>query len=135
MWEKSLGLVRIEGVWRNRSLSEAGLKDVEALTDEAVQALLDAETDVFRSFQGDDGPELLASVPVRSRAYAAAWMGGQDVHSLASRATLWRHARLLREYGLNILEPRSVVAFPVQVRVVDLVPLQVPDWYVLQEVA
>lgn len=134
-YARQQGIVRVEVEMRKRSLGEAGLQDFGAITDEKLSELFARETELLRAVEVDDGPELLASLPVRSRAYAAAWMGGQDVHALASRATVFRHARVLREYGLNIMEPRSLIAFPMRVRVIDLVPLTVPDWYDLDEAA
>lgn len=134
-WARGQGVVRVEVEMRKRSLSEEGLQDLHAVSDEKLAELFFAETDVLRAVDFDDGPDFLASLPVRSRAYAAAWMGGQDVHALASRATLWRHARVLREYGLNIMEARCLSAFPVRVRVIDLVALERPDWYDLSEAA
>jgi II/X family phage/plasmid replication protein len=63
------------------------------------------------------------------RATLAAWLGGQDLKAVLSRATLFRHAKVLREYGVDILETRNVVLAKTKVRVVELEPLAVPDWH------
>lgn len=46
-----------------------------------------------------------------------------------SRATLFRHAKVLREYGLDIMEVRNIVKFPTKVNVIELKPVSPPDWY------
>ena len=76
-----------------------------------------------------DEPDILASIPARYRMTAAAWLAGQSVCSMLTNGTLYRHARVLRDYGIDILQPRNVEAFPVKVRVVELEALPMPDWY------
>lgn len=60
-------------------------------------------------------------------------MAGQDLRQLMSRATFFRHAKILREYGIDIAEPRNVESFPVKVRIVEMKPLPMPDWYSLED--
>ena len=110
-----------------------GLNDLRELSDARVRELYTQETAVLRSVDRSDEPDILAAIPVRSRAYASAWLAGQDVRLLCSQATLYRHAKTLRQHGLDILEPRMVSRFPVRVRVIELEALPMPDWYSLKE--
>lgn len=128
-WCRSLGVVRVEIELKKRLLSELGLNDIGAVSDEKLAALFGEQTALLRSVDRSSDVDLIDEIPQRSRAYASAWLAGQDVRALCSRATLFRHARVLRAFGLDILEPRSLDVFPVRVRVVDLQPLAVPEWY------
>lgn len=131
-WCKERGVVRVEAEMKKRLLSELGLNDWGEITDDKLVSLFDEQTSVLKAVDRSDEPDLLASIPTRSRAYAAAWLAGQDAMTLGSRATVFRHAKVLREYGLDILQRRNVEQFPVKVRVVELRPLEVPDWYELE---
>jgi hypothetical protein len=128
-WVIDQGVVRVELELKRRELSELGLRDLGNITQEKLDAIFLEHLEPFRRVDSSDEPDVLASIPARSRAYAAAWLGGQDVRLLCSQATLYRHAKLLRGYGLDILEPRNIERFPVKVRVIDLVPLECPEWY------
>jgi len=134
-WCRERGVVRVEVELKKRLLSELGLNDVGAISDARLAEIFAEQTALLRSVDCSEDVDLLDAIPQRSRAYAAAWLGGQDVRALCSRATLFRHARVLRGFGLDILEPRSLEVFPVRVRVVDLQPLDVPDWYSLEAAA
>lgn len=129
-WVTEQGVVRVELELKRRELSELGLRDLGNITQEKLEAIYLEHLEPFRRVDSSDEPDVLASIPSRSRAYAAAWLGGQDVRLLCSQATLYRHAKVLRGYGLDILEPRNIEVFPVKVRVIDLQPLSAPEWYV-----
>jgi len=132
-WCRSSGVVRVEVELKRRLLQELGLDRWECVTDEALRAAFHDECSVLRRVDRSDEPDILSAIPSRSRAYAAAWLAGKDLRQFVSRATLFRHARVLREYGLDVLTPRNVLDFPVAVRVVDLVPMDRPEWYDLDE--
>ncbi len=129
VFAKENGIVRLECEIKKRVLSELKMNDWDDISQEKLEHLFTEQTAPFRSFDRSDEPDLLDSIPTRSRVYASAWLAGQDLRATCSRATLFRHARVLREHGLDILEPRNLVHFPVKVRIVDLVALEAPDWY------
>lgn len=133
-WANDNGIVRVEVELKRRELHERGLREIRNVTQEKLEAVFHDCIEPFRRVDSSDDPDILASIPSRSRAYAAAWLAGQDVRLLCSQATLYRHARVLREYGLDVLEPRNIERFPVKVRIIDLQPVSVPDWY-LKKVA
>lgn len=131
----SQGIVRVEVELKKRELSELGLSHLGSISDEKLRQIFDDHVEPFRRVDSSEEPDILASIPSRSRAYAAAWLAGQDCRLLCSQATLYRHAKVLRDYGLDILETRNIERFPVKVRVIDLQPLSVPDWYLERLVA
>lgn len=126
---KHNGVLRLEVEVKKRVLSELKMNDWDDITQEKIEAIFHEQTSPFRSLDRSDEPDLLESVPPRSRVYASAWLAGQDLRLSCSRATLFRHARVLRSYGMDILEPRNITQFPVKVRIVDLVPMEAPGWY------
>ena len=129
-WAMDRGIVRVELELKRRELQERGLRDIGQITQAKLEAVFHEHMEPFKRVDSSDEPDVLVAIPARSRAYAAAWLAGQDVRLLCSTATLYRHAKVLRGYGLDILECRNVERFPIKVRVIDLVPLEVPDWYV-----
>jgi len=128
-WCRDNGIVRIEVELKNRLLSDLKMQRMENITDEKLAAIYDEETSFLSRFDSSDEPDVLANIPARSRAYAAAWLGGQDLRQFVSRATLYRHAKVLAEYGLHIIEPRNISTFPTKVRVIELEAVEAPDWY------
>lgn len=128
-WVTSQGVVRVELELKRRELQERGLRDIGNITQAKLEAIFLEHLEPFRRVDSSDEPDILAAIPARSRAYAAAWLAGQDCRLLCSSATLYRQAKVLREYGLDILEQRNIERFPVKVRVIDLVPLEAPEWY------
>lgn len=75
--------------------------------------------------------EVLECLPRSARVHAAAWMQGIDVAPLMSRATFYRHSKVLRQYGIDIAEKRNVTALQPVMRSIEVQPLAVPDWYSL----
>jgi hypothetical protein len=132
-WCKEQGVVRVEIELKKRLLHDEGLNKLENITDEKLIAIFESETEIFRRVDRSDEPDILDAIPAKSRIYAAAWFAGKDLVDLASRATLFRHAKILRDYGIDIMEPRNIEQFPVKVQIVDLKPLSMPDWYSLED--
>lgn len=128
-WCFDMGIVRPEVSMKRRLLSDLGLTSLGAVTDERLEQIYNEETAFLSKFDSSDDPDILSNIPPRSRAYAAAWLAGQDLSAFCSRATLYRHARTLSEYGLDIFSPRNVSQFPTKVRIIDLEPVAAPEWY------
>lgn len=123
------GIVRVEVELKRRLLGELGLDEIGNVDDDKLVRIFEEQTAIFRAVDRSDEPDIIAAIPARSRSYAAAWLAGQDVFALCHRATVFRHAKVLKQYGIDILEPRNVQQFPIKVRVVDLVPLEAPEWH------
>lgn len=78
-----------------------------------------------------DDEDILALLPSSTRVHAAAWMAGVDVSAHMSRRTFFRHAKVLREYGIDICEKRNVSVIRPKMREVTIEAVSVPDWYQL----
>lgn len=128
-WLDEQGVVRIEVELKRRLLDELGLSDVAKVTDEKLVSLFEEQIQPFRRFERQGESLVLDELPRGSRVYAQAWLTGGDVRTMCSRATLFRHARVLRSYGIDLFSVRDVVQFPQRVEVIELRPLVVPDWY------
>jgi len=129
VWCREKGVVRVEIELKRRLLADLGLDRVGAVSDAALLSVFKDQTELLRRVDRSDAPDLLASLPARYRMTCAAWLAGQDVRSMMAHGTFWRHAKVLREYGVDIAQARNVEAFPLKVRVIELKPLAVPDWY------
>jgi len=129
VWCRDNGIVRIEVELKRRLLDDLKMTKLESIDDEKLSRVFDEQTAFLSRFDSSDEPDILASIPARSRAYAAAWLAGQDLHQFVSRATLFRHARVLRSHGLDILQQRNVERFPTKVRVIELEQVEAPEWY------
>lgn len=75
--------------------------------------------------------DILALLPSSTRVHAAAWMAGVDVSAHMSRRTFFRHAKVLRQYGIDICEKRNITVVKPKLREVEITPLAAPDWYSL----
>lgn len=131
-WAEENGIVRVEVELKKRLLHDLDMNRLDAINDDKLAQLFHEQTEIFRRVDMSDEPDILDAIPPRYRMTAAAWLAGQDVSGMMSRATLFRHARILREHGLDILQHRDVHRLPIRVRVVDLQPAQMPDWYELK---
>jgi hypothetical protein len=76
--------------------------------------------------------DILAHLPSSTRVHAAAWLAGVDVAAHMSRRTFFRHAKVLREYGIDIAEKRNVAVIQPKMREIEITPVSVPDWYSLR---
>lgn len=130
-WLRDQGVVRVEIELKKRLLSELGLNDLGAVSDASLLELFESQIEPLRRADRSGDEEILEALPRKSRVYAAAWLAGEDMRGMCSRATLFRHAKVLRECGIDILAPRNVERFPVKVRLIELAPLGRPAWYVL----
>lgn len=134
-WLKEQGVVRVELELKKRLLSELGLNDLANLSDAKLLEIYEQQIEPFKRADRSGDEDVLDAVPQKSRVYAAAWLAGQDMQNMASRATLFRHAKVLRECGIDILAPRNVERFPVKVRFIELQPLARPYWYTFRRAA
>lgn len=132
-WCKEQGVVRVEVELKRRLIQSEGLDRLENVTEEKIRRIFEEETEIFRRIDHSDEPDILDSIPSRYRVTAAAWLASENLSCLMSRATFFRHAKVLREYGLDIMEVRNVAKFPTKVNVIDLKPLSPPDWYDLSD--
>lgn len=124
------GIVRIEVKAAKDYLREKGLTYLGAWDMGTVTRIFEERTEVLNRVKLDVEEFSLLDVPLRYRMTAAAWLQGEDVaHLFNNRMTLYRHAKALRAFGLDITEKRNIEKFPVRIRTINLVPLSPPDFY------
>lgn len=123
------GILRLELELKKRLLSELNMNKLENITDEKLIDLFEQQTEFCRRYQRTNIEDVIEHLPTKSRIYAEAWFKGVDLKQTLSNGTLYRHAKILRDYNIDILAERNIDNFPVQVRFVDLQPIAVPDWY------
>lgn len=102
---------------------------------EKVIQLFDERTELLHRVKCDIEEFDPCMLPSRVATTAAAWLQGVDVTTTLSRATFYRHAAALREYGIDIAEKRNVKVMPVKIKTIEIQASQAPDWYSLRQVA
>ncbi|MBP6058245.1 MAG: hypothetical protein KA524_07525 [Nitrosomonas sp.] len=133
LWCKEQGVVRVEIELKRRLLNDLDMMEINKISDEKLVKIFHEQTEIFNAVDRSDEPDILDAIPTKSRVHAAAWMAGQDLRQLLSNGTFYRHARILRDYGIDITEPRNIETFPVKVRIVEMKPLSMPEWYSLED--
>ncbi len=124
------GIVRIEVKAAKDYLREKKLTYLGAWTMGTVHKIFEERTEILNRVKIDAEEFNILDVPSKYRMTAAAWLKGDDVaHMFDSRVTLWRHAKVLRGFGIDISVPRNIKTFPVRVRTINLVPLDAPQFY------
>lgn len=129
-WAKANGIVRVEVKAAKDYLRYKGLTYLGEWTMEKVKSIFEERTEVLHRCRVDVEDFDLNLVPARYRMTCAAWLRGENVaHLFASRTTLWRHAKALREIGIDITERRNIETMPVRIRTINLEPVAPPSWY------
>jgi len=126
------GIVRLELELKRRELADLGWSDFDAFVEAwdmgKVQQLFSDYEKVLQLGAISNHAEFLDSLPQRLRVTASAFLAGQDVRALMSRATFFRYRRALLDYGIDIADERPE-QLNVAVRTVTLEPVTAPDWY------
>jgi hypothetical protein len=131
-WSKENGVVRIEVKAAKDYLRDRGLTHLGAWTMEKVIKLFDERTELLRRVKTDIEEFDASTLPTRIACTAAAWLKGEDVAQLMSRATFYRHAAALREYGIDIAEKRNIHSMPIRIRTIEMQEASIPPWYSLE---
>jgi hypothetical protein len=90
-WCRDNGIVRVEVELKKRMLHDKGMHKLENATDKKIQQIFEAETEIFRRVDRSDEPDILDSIPSRYLVTAAAWLAGEDLRTIMSNGTLYRH--------------------------------------------
>jgi hypothetical protein len=128
-WCKENGVVRVEVKAAKDYLREAGLTWAGDWNMEKVIHLFESRTEVLSRVKADIDEFDPALLPSKVACTAAAWLRGEDVQRCMKRTTFWRHAKVLREYGIDIAEPRNVKTMPVRIKTIEVQAASAPDWY------
>lgn len=131
-WAKENGVVRIEvkaakDYLRDRDLTWLGAWDMTK-----VIQLFDERTEILHRVKCDVEEFDPSMLPSGVATTAAAWLKGVDVQTLLSRRTFFRHAKSLREYGIDISEKRNIEQMPIRIRTIELMAAAAPDWYSME---
>lgn len=138
------GLVRCECKWGSHFLRDNGLRYMGEANMAKIISIFQRETEFLRSANPDRAVRLVSDIPRKYRLAALAWIRGDDLSALLSRATYFRTVKGLRDYGLDVAERRvgasdenqaeqDLQAMLDRLPRFDLRPLAVPEWYCLPE--
>ncbi|MDH0340243.1 phage/plasmid replication protein, II/X family [Chromobacterium haemolyticum] len=126
------GVVRLELEANRLLLRDNMLRFLGDITMSKLIRLFDTEVKPLLSRVREDVTRIeLEHLPSHLRMTAAAYLRGENVRALLPHNTFYRHARGLRDYGLDIAEPLpSLHKFASVIKVIELQPLvEVPGWY------
>lgn len=130
LWARDNGIVRVEVKAAKDFLRHKGLTYLGAWDMGTVTRLFDEKTEVLNRLRVDVEDFDLANIPGAYRMTCAAWLRGEDVAALFnSRMTLYRHAKALRGFGIDIQCRRNLETMPVRVRTISMQPVAAPEWY------
>jgi hypothetical protein len=132
---RDLGILRVELELKKRTLSELHLNDWGNITQEKLEQVFHENTALLHKIDNSNEANILDIIPKSSRVYASCWLQGQDLKGLLAERTLYRHAKVLREYGIDILSERNITQLKTKPRILELVPTVAPDWYIAREKA
>lgn len=128
----SHGILRFELEAKRLLLRDNHCRYLGEITMPKLIRLFDSEVDPLLSRVKTDVTRMeLEHLPAPVRMTASAFLRGENVRALLSRATFFRHAKALRDYGLDISEPLPTLhTFSKVINVVRVEPVQsAPDWY------
>lgn len=128
-WCRENGVVRVEVKAAKDCLRDMGLTWAGDWTMNKVIQLFEERTEILRRVKTDIEEFDPAMLPSRVALTAEAWLRGADVKRTMNLRTFQRHAKVLREYGIDIAEPRNVATLPVRIKTIELQPAAAPDWY------
>jgi hypothetical protein len=129
IWSKENGIVRIEVKAAKDYLRDRGLTHLGAWTMENVIKLFDDRTEILHRVKTDVEEFDPSLLPSKVACTASAWLRGEDVSRLMSVSTFYRHAKILREYGIDIAEKRNIVSMPIKIKTIELKEASIPSWY------
>lgn len=131
---KDNGVVRIELEARRLLLRDNQLRFIGDITMPKLEKLFRAEIDPLLHRTREDITRIdldALDLPPGAKMTAAAYLRGEDVRASLSRATFFRYAKQLRDYGIDISTPLDNASkFTSLIKVVEIAPIhQAPDWY------
>lgn len=126
------GIVRLELKAGRNLLRDNLLRFLGDISMEKLSHLYEAEVTPLVTRVKTDVTRLeLEHLPKSVRMTAAAYLRGENVRALLARATFFRHAKILRDYGVDISEPLATIGkFTSVIKVIELAPVnEAPSWY------
>lgn len=118
------GIIRLEVKAAKDYLRDQGLTYLGAWDMGTVHRIFAEKAELLSRVKLEENELNLLDLPSHLRMTAAAWLRGEDVAQLIkSRMTFYRHAKGLRNFGIDIAAKRNVKVFPVSVRVISICPV------------
>lgn len=131
-WAKENGVVRVEVKAAKDCLRDRGLTWAGDWNMTKVIQLFEDRTEILNRVKADVEEFDPALLPHKVAMTASAWLRGEDVQRIMGRTTFWRHARVLRDFGIDIAEKRNVLSMPVRIKTIEIQPASAPSWYSVQ---
>lgn len=129
---ESNGVIRIEIELDRKTLIDSQMRYGVGLNMNALQKIYDDRINEIvpvTSFQTERLD--FESLPRKLRSVATLYFQKNNMQDLFTRATFYRHAKALREYGIDITVPfKGAKTFKPIIEQIVLTPMARPDWYV-----
>lgn len=127
----TLGVVRAELECHRLMLRDHGLRYLGDITMDKLTHLFEQNLEILERVKVDASSLDIASLPAKVRLTAEAYLRGSNLKAMMNERTWYRHAKVLREYGLDIAEPHNVKAFPIKLsnRAIEIRQVDAPEWY------
>lgn len=122
------GVVRVELKLGRLELQERGLRFLGDITMGKLQNLFDEKVTFLHGAKVNDHLDL-SDLPKTVRLTYSAYISGVDVSQILPRATLYRHAKALRPYGVDIFSAPTVHRLKTEIKEINICSLAAPDWY------
>jgi hypothetical protein len=126
------GIVRVELKLKRQELADKGLRFLGDIDMGKLIQIYNEKTDFVKGAEVVCSDLDLSDLSSAVRCTYEAYMRGADVSQWLSNGTLYRHAKILRAYGVDITSNPSVQRLKTEVRTINLVPTEKPDWYSLK---
>lgn len=124
------GIVRFEVKLSRLKLKEKHCRNLGEITMDKVVQLYKEESEILKRVKVDQEIVDITSLPQKVQPAALIYLRGDDPKMYFSRPTFYRHAKILREYGIDIAGKReNVVQTPVCIKYIDIQPAKAPEWY------
>jgi II/X family phage/plasmid replication protein len=122
------GLIRVELKLRRQELKDKGLRFLGDITMEKLTEIFNEKVAFLYKAETPDNLTL-ADIPKAVRLSYTSYINGVDVAQILPRETLRRHAKILRNYGVDLTTAPSVHRLKTSVRSINIQPAIAPDWY------
>lgn len=127
---RDFGIVRGELEAHRLMLRDKKLRFLGDITMAKLIKLYDEESEVFKRVKVDQDRIDILHLPKFVQQTALTYLRGDDPKLYLSKSAFYRHAKILREYGIDISEVKNnVISMPVAIRYIDIKPVSAPDWY------
>lgn len=130
---ESVGLIRFEVTVKSTMLHYLGCNYLGGLHMAQLELLFEDRKKVLTRAEHEH--DELEELPRALRCTARDYLAGDNLAARLSERTFRRHRAALLPFGLDIAVRRNVINFKPRVRVIEVRPATVPDWYDFKRIA